>query len=233
MGSDNQAGKAGAGDITIKEKACKMMANALQSVRIDLAVEKAIILNCSSAQIISGTMTGDSIMKQIDISTTKYPNTFALVDDKDYAKVNQFKWHAAPNKIGDFYVARRERGSDKMIRLSRYLLCAPKGTEVDHENCNGLDNQRHNLRFCTRSQNMGNARKPKTNTSGYKGVTWDKWVNKWKAQTKKDGKHIAIGRFFCLIAAAKAYDKKARELFGEFARVNFPIIIPKPKEGGG
>lgn len=64
----------------------------------------------------------------------------------------------------------------------------------------------------------------KNNTSGFKGVIFKKKINKWKAQITFQGKYKSLGCFFCIVKAARAYDKAAIELFGEFARLNFPVI---------
>lgn len=92
--------------------------------------------------------------------------------------------------------------------------------EVDHKDHNPLNNTRENLRLVSSSQNKWNMRKPSHNTSGYKGVLRSR--GKWVARIKKGGKTRHIGTYEDLIEAAKAYDKAALELFGEFACVNFP-----------
>ena len=98
--------------------------------------------------------------------------------------------------------------------------------EIDHINGIRDDNRIENLRECTRSQNSANAPKRKSydgkiTSSKYKGVYWYKRYQKWKAQIGKDGKMIHLGYFDSERDAAKAYDSKAKELFGEFAAVNF------------
>lgn len=89
--------------------------------------------------------------------------------------------------------------------------------DVDHRNGDGLDNQRRNIRIGSRTQNLGNRGKTLANTSGYKGVTWDKARGKWKMQIKCAGKFIQR-RFNSKRAAAIAYAHNARKLFGRFAR---------------
>lgn len=87
----------------------------------------------------------------------------------------------------------------------------------DHRNGDGLDNRRSNLRPATRSQNLGNRGKTNANTSGLKGVTWDKNRNKWMMQCKCAGiKHTS--RHDSKLAAARAYKIAAKKLFGRFAR---------------
>ncbi len=99
----------------------------------------------------------------------------------------------------------------------------PNGKFVDHINHNGLDNRRANLRIVTHKQNGWNRRKTaRKSTSRYKGVCWSKRERMWHVQIKKNGKQITIGYFLDEKAAARAYDAKADELFGQYAALNFP-----------
>ena len=107
--------------------------------------------------------------------------------------------------------------------MHRLIMNAPKGLQVDHINNVGIDNRRFNLRLCNQSNNQANRGLDKDNTSGYKGVTFkkDKPRNKpWQAQINYKGKHYSIGYFATKEEAAKAYNAKAKEFFGEFARLN-------------
>ena len=92
--------------------------------------------------------------------------------------------------------------------------------EVDHINGISDDNMWSNLRECSRSQNMANTTHHKNNTSGYKGVYLYKSSSKWYSQIAYGGKRICLGYFTCKHEAAKAYNKKALELHGAFARLN-------------
>lgn len=93
---------------------------------------------------------------------------------------------------------------------------------VDHIDGNRLNNSIENLRWCTMSQNNMNKGATPGSSSSYKGVSWTKDKNKWKAFTKLNGKMIHLGYHECEEDAARAYDAKARELHGEFVRLNFP-----------
>lgn len=106
-----------------------------------------------------------------------------------------------------------------------------KSEHVDHLDNNGLNNRRSNLRLATPSQNHANKPKQRGNySSKYKGVCFDKSRNKWhssvncrnKFPNEPWRKKINLGRFATEIEAAQAYDKKAKEIWGEFAQLNFP-----------
>jgi hypothetical protein len=90
--------------------------------------------------------------------------------------------------------------------------------DIDHKNGNSADNRWVNLREATVSQNLANQRIRSNNTSGFKGVTWDKAKRKWAAQIRVKGRHIHIGRFASAEEAHSAYCDAAKRHFGEFAR---------------
>lgn len=106
--------------------------------------------------------------------------------------------------------------------MHRAIMRTPQGKQIDHRNHDGLDNRRCNLRECSHIENMRNQLPQKTGTSRYKGVHWEKERGKWRAQIKHTCKQMRLGRYASEKDAAKAYDKKAKELFGEFAYLNFP-----------
>ena len=106
-------------------------------------------------------------------------------------------------------------------RMHRLIMNCPKGLLVDHKNHDGLDNRKCNLRLCTNAENQYN-QKPlqKKTSSQYRGINWQKRIGKWDVWIQLNGKSIFLGSFSNEIEAAKAYDKKAKELFGEFAHLN-------------
>lgn len=161
-------------------------------------------------------------MKQIDISTPTYPDTFVLVDNEDYVELNKHRW-CAERQHKRFYAKRTSCAPDRYstVRMHRSILNAPTNKEVDHRDGNGLNNQKSNLRLCTRAQNMMNQKIYANNKSGYKGVYWHKTKKKWESNIMANGKLIYLGSFFCLIKAAKAYDAGARKYHGEYANTNF------------
>lgn len=94
-------------------------------------------------------------------------------------------------------------------------------SEVDHKDGDKFNNRTSNLRTCTSSQNKWNIGVPSHNTSGYKGVSWDKRRKRFHAYIKFHSKRYHIGYFEDALRAARAYDERAKELHGEFARLNF------------
>ena len=103
--------------------------------------------------------------------------------------------------------------------MHRVILNPPEGMDTDHINRNPLDNRRCNLRISTRTQNNANSKLRVNNTSGRKGVSWDKYRCIWSASIRIHGKTIHLGRFNELEQAANAYSEKARVLFGVYARI--------------
>jgi len=139
---------------------------------------------------------------------------FAVISSDD-RQLTKYKWYVS--SLG--YVVRFEKY--KIIPIvCEIIKIKPKKMVIDHKNGNKLDNRRGNLRICTYPENCINSPMKKNNTSGYKGVTFWKRDNNWKAQIRFNRKNLHIGYFQTKEKAAKAYNKKARELFGNFAYLN-------------
>jgi hypothetical protein len=117
------------------------------------------------------------------------------------------------------------RGSNRKGGVRRFvhslIMGTPPGMHTDHVNGNKLDNRRENLRVCTPAQNLRNRKPRKSTRSGYKGVQWSSAHKSWRAIIRADGRVYSCGRSTDPIKAAKKYDRKARELHGEYARPNF------------
>ncbi len=160
-------------------------------------------------------------MKEIKLSKKgKYKGIYvAQVDDEDFRYLNQFNYSIAIGK-SVMYARRRiiKNGKPTLISMHNDIMGR---AGVDHKDHNGLNNQKYNLRFCTSQENNMNAKPNRNAVSKYKGVGWHKLVGKWYASIQKDFKLITIGWFENEVDAAKAYDLKAKELFGEFAYLNF------------
>lgn len=107
--------------------------------------------------------------------------------------------------------------------LSRIIMKAKRNEMVDHINGNPMDNCRSNLRLCSQAENNRNKTKAKRKCASiYKGVFWEKSCNRWRVQISVNDKNKHIGVFKLEEDAARAYDKAARQVYGEFACVNFP-----------
>lgn len=159
-------------------------------------------------------------MKKIKLTRGK----FALVDNEDFEYLNQWKWHCTSTG----YAARKRHVHDAKLKyhgvvifMHRLIMSTPEGMDTDHINSNSLDNRRSNLRICTHAENLRNKRIQKNNKSGYKGVYWDKFRDKWRVEIRLNGKHMSGGRYDNILDAARAYDRKAKKLFGEYAGGNF------------
>lgn len=155
-------------------------------------------------------------MKSIPLTQGK----IALVDDEDYDRLIHLKWNAVKHH-GNWY-AKSNPAYKTNIKMHRFIIDAPSGTQVDHINGDGLDNRRENLRLCTHAENLHNSKKYKNNSTGFKGVHWNKQRNIYQVYIMINRKHKYIGSFTILEEAARAYDKAAKEYYGDFARLNFP-----------
>lgn len=142
---------------------------------------------------------------------------YALVDDEDYDFLSQFNWYLT--SFG--YAAKRCPYSCKIEKMHRFMAgLSDRNIQVDHIDCNKLNNQKSNLRPASNSQNQRNT--VSRGASMYKGVSWCNTYKKWRAAIKSFGVSFHIGMFVVEIEAAKAYDAAAIIHHGEFARLNFP-----------
>lgn len=158
-------------------------------------------------------------MKKIKLTKGMY----AKVDDEDFETLNKMKWLALGyNK--KCYAARNGKMvngcRDSIILMHRAIMGDKKGVHYDHINGDTMDNRKENLRVATLSQNMMNRKSNKGSSSQYKGVSWYKNGGKWRAYIKLNKKLIALGYYSKEEDAALAYNKKAIELFGEYAKLN-------------
>jgi hypothetical protein len=133
-------------------------------------------------------------MKTIPLSKGK----FAIVDDEDFKWLNQWNWQLSWNG----YAIRQQhirlgvnKYSHKCVRMHRLINRTPIGGITDHINRNKLDNRKANLRNANKSLNSINRDKQPNNKSGTRGVYWDKFNDKWRAELKINGVKKSLGRF--------------------------------------
>jgi hypothetical protein len=141
---------------------------------------------------------------------------FAIVDAADYEWLSKYNWLAM---ISDNTVYAFRKANGKVIFMHREIMKPRKGQVVDHINRNGADNRRSNLRNCSTRENVCNAR-PRGGTSQYRGVS--RHGTKWSADIGHLSVRVHIGLFVEEIEAARAHDRKAIELHGEYAYLNLP-----------
>lgn len=144
-----------------------------------------------------------------------------IVDDADYEFLSQWSWHVL---IGSHVYAVRNsepvNGKRRHILMHRVLCNTPDGMDTDHINGNSLDNRRANLRVATRNQNMHNRKPNAKGSSKYKGVSWHKQHRKWIVNIQVNKVKHFLGLFTDEKEAAMAYERRAKEEFGEFHRSN-------------
>ena len=180
-------------------------------------------------------------MKKIKLWKNRYEMSDyeTIIDDEDYEKIVEAikykngkpgKWYAHRTCAGSGYYA---FAGDHRKSMHRIIMDPPKGLYVDHINGNTLDNRKENLRICTHSQNCQNKKLNRTSASGYKGVHKVKSRNlkkpfqayirvpDWRKKGLEGGP-IRLGYYATAEEAARVRDKKAKELHGEFAYLNFP-----------
>lgn len=164
-------------------------------------------------------------MKYIDgciFQVVPLSNTFenAFVDSDDWAKIKDLVWY----KNAQGYAA---TGHDSEL-MHHFILnvCDFTEYEVHHKNENRLDNRKKNLELLTRAEHLITRGKQQNNSSGFKGVYWKKTSGNrkgsWVAQIGYRGERVHIGRFKSAEEAARAYDHKAKELYGKLVKLNFP-----------
>lgn len=153
-------------------------------------------------------------MKKIQLTQGKV----ALVDNEDFEYLNQWKWYAHWNKDTQSYYAIRNSGTYPnrvTIRMSRVVADTPIGLVCDHINHNTLDNQKHNLRNVTYSQNGMNRKSQRKSKLREKNII--KLGNGYVVRVKKDGRFVFDKYFGSIEEARKARDKAVLFWHREFS----------------
>lgn len=147
-------------------------------------------------------------------------NTTCIIDKEDFSRVSKHKWY-----LDDWGYARRNKkfkdgtADSDPLRMHRFVLKTKSKLVVDHMNGNKLDNRKTNLRLCTVAQNNFGRGIKKDNTSGCKGVHFNKPTGKWMARISAYGKRKYLGLFKTKELAYSAYKEVSKELHGDFSNI--------------
>lgn len=148
----------------------------------------------------------------------------AFVDEADYEALKDYGW-VIDRREEKVYVKRYIRERSKIIGvvyLHRQIMGATdKSVVVDHRDGNPLNNQRQNLRLCSRAENGRNSKISKSNVHGFKGVS-QRPSGRWAAYITFNRRNICLGTYDLKEDAARAYDNGAKQHHKEFASLNFP-----------
>ena len=141
----------------------------------------------------------------------------AMVDDEDHSALVGRKWFL---QLGYAVCNEWRNGKRVHLKMHRMILGLELGDGIhgDHINGNRLDNQRKNLRRCTKAENNRNRPRQSNNTTGYKGVSRVSGTDKYRAQIKVNGKKVSLGRFDTAQEAYEKYCEAASQYHGEFIR---------------
>jgi hypothetical protein len=155
-------------------------------------------------------------MSHLKLYSKKYGNFDILIDRADFKKIKKYTWCVNYHNSKKIYIYTRIK--NKMVYLHRFILneTNPK-IIIDHINYNGLDNRKCNLRKCTCRQNIRHQRLHKNNTSGHRGIEWNKSNNNWRVRIKVDYNIIEIGSFNNITNAIIARNKAEKKYFKKFA----------------
>ena len=159
-------------------------------------------------------------MKEIELTK----NAMALVDDEDFEFLSKFQWVCNIQGRSCYALRIANYSDDKRhtLAMHRLIMKLQRGDAryIDHIDGNGLNNQKENLRVVTKAQNGWNQGVRKSNSSGYKGVSWHKGMGKWQAKIRCKGEIHYLGFFEIKKEAATAYNNGAIKYHGEHARLN-------------
>ena len=192
-----------------------------------------LLYNVSTARFVKGSRKGGASHCGCAIKT---PNTFehrldgttviritckngqryeCFIDTNDFELINHHQWRIIPGHR-TLYVGTNINGSN--VGMHRFIV--PGCDQVDHIDHNGLNNRRCNLRPANHSLNSANARRPRTATSKYRGVSWCPRERKFRVSIKVHQQYKSLGYFDSEEAAAIMYNIFAKLYFGEFASLN-------------
>lgn len=154
-------------------------------------------------------------MKTLELNGSK---ELVMIDDEDYVWLSRFKWWMQNNENGENYVTTKV--GKRVMCMHSLLLPSRSDSLVKYIDGNNLNLQKVNIKPASRSQ-IGANRNPNAGKK-YKGAYLPEGEKRWRSQIVKDGVTYLLGSYETEEEAARAYDVKARELYGDYARLNFP-----------
>lgn len=149
-------------------------------------------------------------MRKIYLTGKLGQGKYTLVDDRDFGYLNSFCWYLGRNGYACY---KGKETNYKGIYLHRLLINPKKGFYSDHINRDRLDNRRSNLRIVDGSLSSYNQNLRVSSTSGYKGISWSKNMNKWLAHITKDYKTVRLGYFSNLEDAINTRKHAEKEFY--------------------
>lgn len=156
------------------------------------------------------------------INNPTYGQKKVYIDMEDKERVQKYHWNVnkrtRPENTFNVVTSNKNKELESTL-LYRYIMNAPKEMQVDHRDGNELNNRKSNLRICTQADNNKNLKIRKNNTSGHKGVCWDKKNSKWMAYIKINTKFKNLGYYTDINEAIKIRKKAEITYFGEYNRV--------------
>lgn len=163
-------------------------------------------------------------MTKTILLTGKYVGHEMLVDDgADYETLLPHTWTGLMGGgriTRTLYAVTQHHSATPRSLPAHRMLLGWDWPLIDHENHNGLDNRRKNLRPATVMLNAANGRRHADGSSQFKGVSWHAQKNRWRARICVDGKRYWLGLFEDELLAAAAYNEAAAEAWGSFAYLN-------------
>jgi len=144
-----------------------------------------------------------------------------LVDKDDYARVIKHTWRLGILGRPQTDIWDKKNKKSRAVLIGRFIMSPPHKKVIDHISGNQLDNRKSNLRVCSRKENQRNRGcLNKNNSSGFRGVSWDKFRKKWVAQLSYCYKHIFLGRYDSKEEARKAVRLAIGRYHKDFANLN-------------
>jgi hypothetical protein len=165
----------------------------------------------------------NKLRKNLQIATINIDGNIVKFDIEDWDLVHEYQWRVSSDSNNPYVYSSRHKTINRIHMSMHRLVMGKKEYDkcmIDHIDGDGLNNCKSNLRFCTASQNQANRKLSKNSKTGMKGVIYNKQTKLYVVHICKDRKHYMLGVFEDKIEAARAYDIKALELYGEFARTN-------------